>query len=83
MPKMIEINVSASQGGGVQIVDYGKLKSDFHMSLSERWNVEDLTSEEAAEFRAERVESLQAELEPRAQQEFDDRLAQANWMGND
>jgi hypothetical protein len=37
MPKIVEVNASASLGGKVQIVDY-KINSDFHLSMSERWN---------------------------------------------
>lgn len=75
MPKMIEVNASASFGGKVQIVDF-KINSDFHLSSSERWNVEDLSVEEAEAFRIERVEKIKADLEPMAQHEFDLRFAQ-------
>lgn len=75
MPKMVEVNASVSYGGKVQVVDF-KINSDFHMSTSERWNVEDLTVEEAEAFRIERIEHLQQVLEPIAQHEFDTRFAQ-------
>lgn len=75
MPKMVEVNSSVSYGGKVQIVDF-KLNSDFHLSASERWNVEDLSTEEAEAFRIERIEILQQAIEPIAQHEFDERFAQ-------
>ncbi len=75
MPKIVEVNASVSYGGKVQIVDY-KLNSDFHLSASERWSVDDLTDEEAEAFHIERIEALQARIEPIAQHEFDIRFAQ-------
>lgn len=75
MPKMVEVNASVSYGGKVQVVDF-KINTDFHLSASERWNVEDLSTEEAEAFRITRIEKLQAELEPIAQHEFDVRFAQ-------
>jgi hypothetical protein len=76
MPKTIEINVSVSQGGKVQIVEYGKITSDFHLSTSERWNVEDLNERAVGEFRIARIEHLQKVLEPIVQHEFDTRFEQ-------
>ncbi len=76
MPKMVEVNVSMSQGGKVQIVEYGKITSDFFVSTSERWNVEDLSESEAEDFRLKRMEHLKYVLEPIAQHEFDERFDQ-------
>jgi hypothetical protein len=68
MPKLVEVNVSASIGGGVQIVDFGKVKSDFHLSESERWNVEDVDDPE--KFVEKRREAIIKRLEAQAQEEY-------------
>ncbi len=77
-PKLIDVNVSVSLGGKVEILDYGKLTSDFHVSESERWDVSSMSEEDALKFRAERREQLFSELEAVAQREQDWRVEWRN-----
>lgn len=74
MPKLVEVNISRSIGGGVSIVNYGNLKSDFHISESEKWDVSDLSEEEVDAFREERSKVLTERLEAKAQVEYEWRI---------
>ncbi len=66
-----EISVSTSVGGKVQIVQYQN-SQDYHYSVSQKWEVEGLDSEEDAyEFREDRIKELRDHLEEVAQREMD------------
>ena len=58
-PKPLEISVSSSVGGKVQIIKF-EYSEDYHFSQTEKWSVpEDWTDEQVAEFR----KTVQAKLD--------------------
>ena len=70
MPKLVTIDVGFSASGDVSIVDFGKLKSGYHITRKETWDVSDLTTEEAEEYRAEREQALKEAVEEAAFEEL-------------
>lgn len=75
-PVLIECGASVSSGGKVQLKKF-ELSSDYHFTVSGKWSVPpNWTDEQAEEFRHEMVLRLRRELEPIAQEEVDDLLAQ-------
>jgi len=68
MPKLVEVNITGSISGDVQIIEYGKVKSGFFLSESEKWNVEDLDDVEV--FREERRQAIIKRLEAQAEVEY-------------
>ena len=82
-PVLLEVGVSVSTGGKVQLKKY-ELSSDYHLSVNGKWKVpSDWSDEEAEEFRNEQILRLRSELEPIAQAEVDELLEQkANLSGD-
>jgi len=76
MPKLIEINASASTGGKVQVKDF-KVNLDYHYSNSEKWDVSDLSTEEAEAFRVERIRAIKSSIEVISDEEFQALMAYA------
>jgi hypothetical protein len=71
-----EISVSTSVGGKVQIVQYQN-SQDYHYSISQKWDVEGIESEEDAwDFRQEKISELRDHLEEVAQREMDGLIKQ-------
>jgi ferritin-like protein len=79
-PKIVEVNASASVGGKIQVKKF-EIDSSYYYSLSERWNVEGLTEDEAREFQEEKLAELRARVEPFAQTEADELLDQRSASG--
>ena len=66
-PKPLEISVSSSVGGKVQIIKF-EYSEDYHFSQTEKWSVpEDWTDEQVAEFRKTVQAKLDADLQEQAQ----------------
>lgn len=77
-PILVEVSLQFSNGGRVDILDYGKVKSDYNVSFSRRWIVPpDWSEEQAKEFHHEKFTELRTEVEPLAQREFDERWDQS------
>lgn len=76
MPKLIEINASASTGGKVQVKDY-KVNLDYHYSNSEKWDVSDLSTDDAEKFRVERIRAIKKDIEVISDEEFNALMAYA------
>lgn len=75
-PRLIEVGVSVSTGGKVQLKKF-ELSSDYFLNVSGKWSVPDtMTDDEAEQFRNEQLLRLRSELEPIAQAEVDDLLEQ-------
>jgi nicotinamide riboside kinase len=75
MPKPLEVGASVSLGGKVQIREY-RIDSSFYLSQNEKWSVDDLSAEEAEEFRLARLAALKEQLETLAQAEFNELFGQ-------
>ena len=66
-PTPLEINVSSSIGGKVQIIKF-EYSEDYHFSQSEKWSIpEDYTPEQIAEFRSTIQAKLDEDLQKQAQ----------------
>jgi hypothetical protein len=75
-PKCIEVTASTSTGGRVQLVKF-ELSSDYHFSMTRRYSIpDDWTEDQVKEFNYEKTLELREQLEPIAQQEFDDLINQ-------
>lgn len=79
-PKCIEISVQHSGGGKVAIRDYGKISSNWGVSMTRRYEIpEDWTEEQVDEFQIVKNDHLHELIEIVDQDELDARLAQAEW----
>lgn len=77
-PTLMEVGVSVSTGGKIQIKKY-EVNCDYHFTLSGKWAVpEDMTEDQAADFRHEQILRLRQEIEPIAQEEVNDLMSQKN-----
>lgn len=77
-PKLIEVSVSASTGGKMQLVKF-EISSDFHFSMSGKWSIpENMSDEDAELFRNEQILRLRSEIESVAQAEVDALMEQKN-----
>ena len=79
-PQVLEVTVNFSGGGKVQIVDYGRINSDYHASITRKYSIPpDWSEAEVEVFELEKISELHDQLEPVLQQEFDERYKQRNW----
>lgn len=75
-PTPLEITVSSSVGGKVQIIKF-EYSEDYHFSQSEKWSIpEDWTAEQVAEFRASKQETLDTDMQKLAQARVDELIEQ-------
>jgi hypothetical protein len=66
-----EVSVSASSGAKIQIVQY-QYHADYHLSFSEKYDLEGYSEGEAETFRLEKLKALQEQLEPVNQEAIDE-----------
>jgi hypothetical protein len=79
-PRCIEIAVQHSGGGKVAIREYGKITSNWGLSMSRRFEIpEDWTQEQIDEFQVTENDRLHKLIEALDQEEFDQRYAQRDW----
>ena len=79
----LEITVSSSVGGKVQIIKF-EYSEDYHFSQSEKWSIpEDWTAEQVAEFRKEKQTALDADLQAQAQVRVDELIEQKYGSSNE
>lgn len=79
-PRCIEVSIQHSGGGKVAILEYGKITSNWGLSLSRRYEIpEDWTQENIDEFQLKQHNHLHALIEPLDQAEFDQRYEQREW----
>lgn len=69
-PKLLEVKVSASANGKVQVKKFD-INSGYHFGLTETYDVSSLTQEQADEFEETRTDELYERVDARAQAEFD------------
>jgi hypothetical protein len=82
-PTPLEITVSSSVGGKVQIIKF-EYSEDYHFSQSEKWSIpEDWSDEQVAEFRSGKQEALDADLQKIAQARVDERIEQKYGANNE
>ena len=75
-PTPLEITVSSSVGGKVQIIKF-EYSEDYHFSQSEKWSSpEDWSAEQVSEFRKEKQSVLDADLQTQAQVRVDELIEQ-------
>ena len=75
-PTPLEITVSSSVGGKVQIIKF-EYTEDFHFSQSEKWSIpEDWDAKQVAAFRKEKQDALDADLQAQAQTRVDELIEQ-------
>lgn len=81
-PRCIEISVQHSGGGKVAIIDYGKITSNWGVSMTRKYTIpDDWTEAQIDDFQLTQNEHLHELIEPIDEAEFDERIAQANWSG--
>ena len=79
----MEITVSSSVGGKVQIIKF-EYSEDYHFSQSEKWSIpEDWSAEQVAEFRKEKQSVLDADLQAQAQVRVDELIEQKYGANNE
>lgn len=79
-PRCIEASVQHSGGGTVAIMDYGKIKSNWGLSMSRRFEIpEDWTQNQIDEFQLAQNEHLHQLIEPIDEAEFNERYEQREW----
>ena len=82
-PTPLEITVSSSVGGKVQIIKF-EYSEDYHFSQSEKWSIpEDWSAEQVAEFRKEKQSVLDADLQAQAQIRVDELIEQKYGSNNE
>jgi hypothetical protein len=82
-PTPLEITVSSSVGGKVQIIKF-EYSEDYHFSQSEKWSIpEDWSDEQVAEFRSGKQEALDADLQKLAQARVDELIEQKYGANNE
>lgn len=82
-PTPLEITVSSSVGGKVQIIKF-EYSEDYHFSQSEKWSIpEDWTAEQVAEFRKEKQAALDVDLQAQAQVRVDELIEQKYGANNE
>jgi hypothetical protein len=82
-PTPLEITVSSSVGGKVQIIKF-EYSEDYHFSQSEKWSIpEDWSAEQVAEFRKEKQFVLDADLQTQAQARVDELIEQKYGASNE
>jgi len=82
-PTPLEITVSSSVGGKVQIIKF-EYSEDYHFSQSEKWSIpEDWSAEQVTEFRKEKQSVLDADLQAQAQARVDELIEQKYGANNE
>ena len=82
-PTPLEITVSSSVGGKVQIIKF-EYSEDYHFSQSEKWSIpEDWSAEQVAEYRAQVQAKLDADLQKQAQVRVDELIEQKYGANNE
>lgn len=78
-PRLIEVSISASAGGKVEIIPYAKITSEYHLSISRRYEVpEGWSAEEAEAFQQEEYLRIREGVDNLAQAEYDERFSQSH-----
>lgn len=69
-PRLLEVGVNVNLNGAVQVKKFD-IKAGYHFGLNERYDVSNLTQEQAEAFEDERLIELYLRIDPVAQAEFD------------
>lgn len=81
-PKCIEVSSWVSTGGKVQLVKF-ELNADYSFGESRKYSIpEGWTEQQVSEFHYEKTIELRGQIEPLAQQELDDLIAQKQQLKN-
>jgi len=82
-PTPLEITVSSSVGGKVQIIKF-EYSEDYHFSQSEKWSIpKDWSADQVSEFRKEKQSVLDADLQAQAQVRVDELIEQKYGANNE
>lgn len=77
-PTLVEVAISHSAGGNVDIRDYGKEKSNYSYFESHKWAFpEDWSEDQVAEFVEEKRQELRARVDQIATDEHEERFEQS------
>jgi hypothetical protein len=78
--KCIEVSVQHSGGGKVTIVDFGKVQSNWGVSMSRRFEIPaDWSDKRIDEFQLAENDRLHKLIEPIDQEEYETRYEQRDW----
>jgi len=78
-PKLVEVDIKASTGGKVQIVQF-KLSNDFTFEYGERYTIPaGWSPERVEEWVDNKIEALKAKIDDFAQVEQDALLESSDW----
>lgn len=81
--KPLEVSVSSSVGGKVQIIKF-EYSEDYHFSQTEKWSIpEDWTEEQVAEFRKTLQTKLDTDLQEQAQVRVNELIEQKYGTNNE
>lgn len=69
-PKLLEVGVNVNLNGSVQVKKFD-IKAGYHFGLNERYDVSNLSQEQAEAFEDQRMIELYDRIDPVAQAEFD------------
>lgn len=79
-PRCIEASVQYSGGGKVSIKEYGKITSNWGLSMSRRYEIpEDWTEEQIDEFQVAKRQHIFDLVDPIDEGEFQARYKQRDW----
>lgn len=79
-PVCTDISVQTNRGGKIAIVDFGKVTSNWGLSMSRTFSIpEDWTQAQIDEFQVMQYENLAALIEPIDQTEYDLRYEAKEW----
>ena len=79
-PRVTETRLSRSGGGKVAIIDFGKVSSDYFVSIGRTYDVpSDWTEDQVTAFEDTKLAELRERLEPLLDHEFNVRFDQHVW----
>jgi hypothetical protein len=79
-PKCVEVSVQHSGGGRVTIVDFGKVQSNWGVSMSRRFEIPaDWSQKQIDDFQLAENNHLHELIEPIDQDEYEVRYEQRDW----
>ena len=79
-PQVIETTINRGGGGKVAIMEYGKIGSDYHVSITRKYAIpEDWTEDDFNEFEATKLKEFKDRLDPVLDEEFEERWSQRLW----
>lgn len=79
-PVCTGVSVQTNRGGKIAIVDFGKITSNWGLSMSRQFDIPvDWTQDQIDAFQLEQYENLAALIAPLDQEEYDQRYEVKEW----